>query len=81
MKTSDHATSFSNRPTTQNFEVARLINHGLLLEQCLLVCKQEVPEALVEANIYTIQHHLPLPNRAKVPRRNGFTPFNPLAVL
>jgi len=49
--------TFPNRPTTQNFEVARLINHGLLLEQCLLVCKQEVPEALVEANIYAIQHH------------------------
>ena len=41
---------FPLRPTAENFELARLINHGILLEQCLFWRGDAIPEALVAAN-------------------------------
>eukprot|EP00039_Didymoeca_costata_P008849 m.117704 g.117704 ORF g.117704 m.117704 type:complete len:727 (+) comp14257_c0_seq2:112-2292(+) len=48
--TEDWMFEFPLRPTPQNFETARLVRHGLLLEEHLKMCKDPVPEALREAN-------------------------------
>jgi len=42
--------TFPLRPTAENFELARLINHGILLEQNLYWRGESVPEALSAAN-------------------------------
>ena len=41
---------FPLRPTSENFELARLINHGIFLELALYWQGLPVPDALVAAN-------------------------------
>jgi hypothetical protein len=42
--------TFPMRPNASNFEVARLIRHGMLVEQRLYWSGEDIPEALLAAN-------------------------------
>ena len=47
--------TFPWRPTPENFELARLINHGILLESALFWTGDNVAEALTASNDLSVE--------------------------